>query len=392
MYNFDEVVKRENTAAAKWNEVMQQPSYKGLVPLTTADMEFKTCTDIVEAMKQRLDHGIFGYTKPDAHFYNAVSSFVQTHHGFSVASEMLVCTTSVVPAIAAGIKACSKEGDGVIVFSPAYTAFYTSIQNTDRELKDCQLLYENGSYAIDFAKLETLAKDKKNRILILCNPHNPVGRVWHREELERIVAICKQYDLYILSDEIHWDIILKGNHVSLGVFKDSYKERILLFTAPSKTYNLAGAMLAYTIIFDEALRTAFKRELIKTGQGEAVSIFGYETLIAAYEKGGLWLTELLGYIKGNVDLFEMWIAENEPEIHMVRPEGTYLVWLDVRNVRCGFDSWFSHMQQEGIYLTDGAYFGEQGKGFVRVNLALPRKELLKVLAHWKNISLSVIRE
>ena len=387
MYHFDEKINRKNTAAAKWDEVARMSHKKDLIPLTTADMEFRTPPAVIEAMKKRLDHGIFGYTKPDDRFFQAISSFVEKHHGFTVTPEMLVCSTSVVPAIVAGIKACSKKEEGVILFSPAYTAFYSSIRNTNRCLKDCPLIYHDGFYSIDFALLEELAKDKKNRILLLCNPHNPVGRVWSREELLQIVAICSRYDLYLISDEIHWDIILEGKHVSLGELSNLYRERIIVCTAPSKTFNLAGTQLAYTIIFDDGLKKAFKEELLKSGQGEALSIFGYEALIAAYESGEQWLSELLEYIKGNIILFEQWLIENEPKIRMIKPEGTYLAWLDCRMVEPDFATWYRHLMEQGIYLTNGSYFGEQGEGFVRVNLALPKDELMKILMHWKESKL-----
>ena len=383
MYNFDEIINRENTAAAKWDEVANEERNNKFPPLTTADMEFRTYQGIIDAMKARLDHGILGYTKPDQRFYQAVSAFVEKHHGFQVKPEMLVCTTSVVPAIVAGIKACSKEGEGVILCSPVYTAFYSSIRNTNRRLVDCPLIHEEGSYSFDFSRLEELAKDSTNRILILCSPHNPVGRVWSREELEQILRICKRYDLYIISDEIHWDIILEGKHVSLGTFEKEDKERLLICTAPSKTFNLAGIQLAYTIIFEDGLRMAVKEELLKSGMGEAISVLGYEAVIAAYETGELWLVKLLEYIKGNVGLLQEWLLENAPEIHMTKPEGTYLAWLDCRKVTPDFPSWIARMRKEGIYFTDGSYFGENGEGFVRVNLALPREELKKILAHWK---------
>lgn len=383
MYNFDKRVNRENTAAAKWEEVTNEQGSIKFPPLTTADMEFQTCQAIIEAMKARLDHGVFGYTKPDQRFYHAVTSFVDKHHGFQVKPEMLVCTTSVVPAIVAGIKACSKEGEGVILFSPVYTAFYSCIRNTNRRLVDCPLNYEDGTYGLDVSRFEELAKESTNRILILCNPHNPVGRVWSKEELEEILRICKRYDLYVISDEIHWDIILEGKHVSLGTFEKKYQERLLICTAPSKTFNLAGTQLAYTIIFEDGLRKAVKEELLKSGQGEAISVFGYEALIAAYESGELWLAELLEYIKENVRLLKQWLLENVPEIHMTEPEGTYLVWLDCRNVIPDFPTWLARMRAEGIYFTDGAYFGQNGEGFVRVNIALPREELKEILAHWK---------
>lgn len=385
MYQFDEVINRENTAAAKWNEVTSCQ----LVPLTTADMEFKVCPDILEAMQTRLSHGILGYTKPDKRFYDAIITFIKRHHQFDVTEEMIVCSTSGMPALISGIKACSKKGEGVILLSPTYTGFYKSISYTERVLKDCPLIYSNHTYKIDFSSLEELAKDIHNKVLILCSPHNPVGRVWSREELQKVLEICEQYDVSILSDEIHWDLILEGKHISLGCAEEIYKKRIILLTSPSKTFNLAGTQLAYSIIFNESLRTKFKEELLKLGQGEVISTFGYESLIAGYQLGDLWLKELISYIQENVNQFEKWLRKHHPEIGIIRPEGTYLIWLDCRNVKPDYRNWLLTLEKEGIYFTDGAYFGIQGEGFIRVNLALPKEELLKVLSHWEHIDSSM---
>ncbi len=384
MYNFDEVINRENTGSGKWNEVSDgNAKEKRYPPLTTADMEFKTCPAILRALQNRIEHGIFGYTKPDERLYHAVSSYILERHGFRVEEQSLIYSTSVVPAIMAGIKSCTKEGEGVILLSPVYTAFYSSIEKTKRKLVDCPLERNKDRYEINFDLLEELAKEEQNRLLILCSPHNPVGRVWTYQELKQIIEICKKYDIYLLSDEIHWDLILEGEHVSIGAFKEVYPERIILCSAPTKTFNLAGSLIAYTIIFDDKLRKIFKEKLKEAGHLEAISVFGYEATIAAYENGGAWLLELLSYLRENFDYFRKWLLENEPDISMIKTEGTYLAWLDCRNIKPNFDLWYQKKLEHGIFLTDGSYFGEQGKGFVRVNLALPREELKKVLEHWK---------
>ena len=383
MNHFDERVNRDNTGSGKWNEIKALTDSVIYTPLTTADMEFKTCDKITNALMRRIEHGVFGYTKPDERLFATVSSFLKRKHGLTVERSMLVYTTSVVPAIHAGIKAVTEEGEGVIVFSPVYTAFFSAIKITNRQLVDCPLLIKDGRYEIDFSLFEQLAKEQKNKMLIFCNPHNPVGRVWTKEELDEVFRICHENNIVILSDEIHWDLILQGEHTSFGTYGKEGAKNLIICSAPTKTFNLAGTLLAYTIIYDEKLRELFRRRLTEAAHFEAISVFGYEATIAAYEEGEPWLCELLQYLKGNAELFSEWLKRNAPELTSFPVEGTYLVWVDCRKVTPDVATWREKLRSEGIFFTEGIYFGEQGDGFVRINLALPRKELQRILKHWE---------
>lgn len=387
MYNFDQVIDRTNTASAKWDELSGGMKEKSFVPLTTADMEFAICPPVLEAMKQRLDHGILGYTKPDEKFYQVLVSFLSDKHQVHVEKEMVLFTPSLEPAILAGIKSCTEEQEGVILFTPVYTAFFHCIQKTKRKLVNCPLVLQEGRYEIDFTLLETLLKERSNRLMILCNPHNPIGRVWTKEEIERIMRLANEYGVYVIADEIYWDLILTGSHVSVGSLPRKDTSKVILCSSPSKTYNLAGVGLAYSIIFEEELRSRFQQEIANYGLGKTITTMGYESLVAAYSEGEPWLKELLAYIQSNVMILKEWLNLHEPTIQCIIPEGSYLAWLDCRQVIPDFRTWYYRLQEEGIFLTDGRYFGEEGEGFVRINLALPRTELLRVLKQWEVITL-----
>ena len=383
---FDITVSRKGTGASKWDQIPYRDEENWFSPLTVADMEVAVCDKIRNALEKRLAHGIFGYTKPDWRFYESVCSFLKKNHRLEVTRDMLVFTTSVIPAILAGIYTCTNEADGVIVFSPAYTGFYNSISQAGRKVAECPLLLQDDTYEIDFNKFRSMAKDDANKLVILCNPHNPVGRVWTKDELKEILSICQAEGLYLISDEIHWDVILEGKHTSVGeVIPKGYEDCVIVCSAPTKTFNLAGLLIAYSIVFDDGLRKKFQEQLLRMGQGEALSVFGYEATMAAYDQGEEWLEHLIDYIQGNMCLLRTWLEENVPEIRMIHTEGTYLAWLDCRKVRMGFQVWLDTLREEGIYFTDGMYFGKDGEGFVRVNLAISKDELNRILANWKKL-------
>lgn len=383
MYHFDETNSREFTGSRKWDCVPQLDH--GVVPLTVADMEFMTCPVIIKALDKRVSNGIFGYTKPDREYYQSIIHWRAKKYEDQVEQEEIISTSSVIPALVAAVRTCTKEHEGVIAFSPVYTGFYTSIERTGRVVVESRLRLENDEYQIDFEDLEVKAKDPMNRLLMLCNPHNPVGRVWRREELERILTICEANGVMIVVDEIHADLTFTEEFVTFHKIEKEGSQKAIVCTSPSKAFNLGGLHVAYCIIKDSAVRRRFKESLYECGIDEDVSAFGYVATIAAYEHGMGWLKELVKYIEGNFAYLEQWLAEHQPKIRMMKAEGTYLAWLDCRELGQSQEDLMKQLQGNQIYVTDGLYFGEGGRGFIRMNLALPLPYLKTTLSHFPTI-------
>lgn len=381
MYDFNQIVNRENTGSAKWNEIVQS----SFPPLTTADMEWKTCPEVIKALEERAVHGIFGYTKPDNYFYQAIIDWIKKRHQYIIEKEEIICTTSVIPAIITAIHLCSKQGEGVILFNPVYTGFYHAISSAGRKVIECPLIEVNQQYQIDFEDFLTKAQDRSNSVLLFCNPHNPVGKVFKKEELERVAQICLENNLKIISDEIHADLILKGRHIMFASLSKECAANTITCMSPSKTFNLAGLQTAYCIISNEQLREQFCKQLRKNGHMEVISAFGYTATISAYQKGDLWLEKLIDSLKQNINLITEKLTLINSDIKVNLIEGTYLAWLDFRKWNMSQEEILINFRKKGIYLTDGRVFGENGKGFLRMNFAMPYCLLEKVLVQFNLI-------
>ena len=396
-YDFDTELDRKGTNALKWEFIQEgkdlhqrehTDKFYGenrILPMWVADMDFACPKPVVEALVARAQHGIYGYTAPTDSYYRAVKSWMKRRQGWEVDAEWICITPGVVPALNMLIRTFVPTGAKVLIQPPVYHPFFYAIENNQTELAANALIYENGRYRMDFADLEKKAQDPAVKMAILSSPHNPVGRVWTRDELVRCGEICLENDVLIVSDEIHADLIYKGAvftpFASLG---EEYAQKAIICTAPSKTFNLAGLKTSNIIIPDDQLRTEFKKTLQSNGLG-GINPFGLVALEAAYNHGEAWLDQVWAYIEDNYHFLEDYLAQHIPQIGVVRPEGTYLVWLDCRKL--GLDKWELKdlmLREARIYLDEGFIFGPEGKGFERMNIACARSILAEALERIKN--------
>ena len=391
-YNFDAEVDRRNSASLKWEFIQSSEDplkwehtdrffgENRILPMWVADMDFPCPKPVVDALVARAQHRIYGYTMPSPAFYQSVVRWMQRRHGWEIAPEWICITPGVVPALNMLVRAFVSAGDKVLIQPPVYYPFYSAIQNNGAELALNPLIYEDGRYRMDLADLEVRCKDSEVKLAILCSPHNPVGRVWTREELVQFGEICIENDVLVVSDEIHGDLIYKG-HVFTPFAKvsDTFAQNSITCTAPSKTFNLAGLQTSCIVIPNEHLRSRYQSILQSNGIF-GVGSFGAVALQAAYDHGEEWLAQLLEYLEGNLRYLEQYVAERIPQMTVVRPEGTYLVWLDCR--RLGLDKEdLQHLMLEEarVYLDEGFLFGPEGDGFERINIACPRALLVEAL-------------
>lgn len=377
---FDEVIDRKGTHSQKYDmkEAMGKPA--DILPLWVADMDFQTPETVREALAKAAAHGIFGYSDTDAAYDEAVCQWMSRHFGWDIRKEWLMETPGVVFAIALAIRAFTKEGEGVLIQQPVYYPFGNMIRRNGRRVVNAPLVFRNGRYEMDYEDLENKIRGEHIRLMIFCSPHNPVGRVWSIEELEKLARLCEYYDVIIVSDEIHCDFTYPGvKHHMLASLSDSWAKRVITCTAPSKTFNLAGLQVSNLIIPDERLRKAMKTEMSRTGYStlNQMAIVACEV---AYRTGEDWLRELKAYLKDNLDYMTAFIKEKIPQIEVIQPEGTYLVWMDFRKMGMTGEELEDFLDNEaGIWLDNGTMFGPEGEGFARINIACPRATLSEAL-------------
>lgn len=380
-YNFDEIVSRRHTCSYKWDSA---PSgEKEVLPLWVADMDFRTAPVIVEALERRVRHGIFGYVRvPDA-YYESVARWFARRHGWKMETDWIIYTSGVVPAISAVIKALTVPGDGVVVQTPVYNCFFSSIRNNGCRVVPNPLIYENRTYRIDFEDLDRKTADPGVRLLLLCNPHNPAGRVWTREELVRIGEICQKNGVRVIADEIHCELVFPGHeYVPFASTGENQLRNSVTCVSPSKAFNLAGLQIASIISCDRAVRERIDRA-ININEVCDVNPFGVEATIAAYEGGEDWLLQLLDYLKGNYDLLCDFFKTYLPQIPVTSLEGTYLVWTDCRAFHLPSDVLQTLLLEEtGLWLNSGTMYGAEGEGFLRWNIACPRVVLHDALTRF----------
>jgi len=372
MNNFDEIIDREGTNAFKLELRDLFFGSKDVLPLWVADMDFKAPEGVIQAMKVRSAHEIYGYTIRGAEFNNAIKNWLSTQHNWKVEADWIEFTPGVLPSIVVTLYEYTEPGDKVIIQTPVYPPFYSIVKENNRELLKNTLIETNGYYTIDFDLLEQQASDPKTKVFVFSNPHNPVGRAWKYEELERIKDICIKHDLIIVSDEIHSDLCLFGNeHLVLANLFPELSDRIVTGMAPSKTFNIAGLSTAYAIISDKKLKERFHKRL-NALQMHMGNLFGGEALVAAYNHGAEWLVELKKYLETNALMVEEFIKNNMPEVGFVLPEATYLLWLDFRAWKLSPSKLRNGMIEIGkVGLNDGVSFGVEGAGFQRLNIGSP---------------------
>lgn len=375
-YDFDSQIDRKNTYCLKYDYAVENGKPADALPLWIADMDFGTAPEVVEALKKRAEHGVFGYTMPKKDYFQTVANWFKTRHGWNADPEKFICVPGVVFGICSLIRAVTEVGDSVLICQPVYYPFSTAVTRNKRKLVVSELKEENGRYTVDFEDFEKKIIENKVKAFILCSPHNPVGRVWTREELEKMGNICLKHGVFVISDEIHADFTYEGHkHIMFPTVKKEFEKTCAVCTAPTKTFNLAGLQISNIYIPDPQVRKKFEDDLDIIAYWEP-NIFGVTACHAAYTKGGEWLNQLKKYLKENLDFVRRYLNENLPEIKLVEPEGTYLVWLDCRSLGLSDEELQTLVEQKAkLWLDDGYMFGAGGSGYERINIACPRATL-----------------
>jgi cystathionine beta-lyase len=378
-YDFDKVIDRTGTESLKWVYPRKVLKVEDAIPMWVADMDFEAPPAVVEAVRRRAAHGVFGYPLVPPSFFEAAIGWLKHRHGWEVQKAWMAMTPGIVPALNYCVRAFTRPGDGVIIQTPVYHPFYYAIENNGRRVVRNPLRFDGRRYTMDLDDLRTKI-DAPGRMLILCSPHNPSGRVWTREELEALGRIAVERDLLVVADEIHHDLVYGGHrHQVFAALSPELAQQTITCIAPSKTFNTAGLSTAAVVAPNPDLHKKFEDEAERSGfdLGNALGIVAFE---AAYAHGGDWLDELLPYLKANVNCLEEFLAERLPKVKLVRPEGTYLALLDCRDLGidpAALNDFF--LKKAGVYFSDGKIFGEEAAGFVRINFGCPRAMLLEAL-------------
>lgn len=379
-YKFDDIIDRTGTNSIKYDFAAERGKPADLLPLWVADMDFKVPPAVTEALVKSAQHGIFGYSESKQGYFDALQKWYSGHFHFLVQKEWLVKTPGIVYAICTAIRALTNRGDAVLIQRPVYYPFTESIVSNGRVLVNNPLVYQNGRYSIDFEDFEEKIIQNNVKLFILCSPHNPVGRVWTKEELVRLGDICVKHNVIIVSDEIHADFVYPGNmHSVFANLKPEYLDRTITCTAPSKSFNLAGLQVSNIFIANPAIRRRFREEITRSGYSQ-LNTMGLVACQAAYEQGGDWLNSLKEYLAKNLQFMREFLAARLPRITLVEPQGTYLVWLDCTKLSLEEEQLEDlFVNRAGLWLDSGILFGLEGAGFERVNIACPRTVLEKAL-------------
>ncbi len=372
-YNFDESVERRGTNCVKWDESADPD----IIPMWVADMDFRVAPAIQKALEQRVSHGVFGYNIVPESYYEAVISWFRRRHKWEIERSSILYTTAVVPAMSCVIKALTMPGEKVLILSPAYNCFFSSIKNNGCEVLESPLKAVADTFEVDWQDFEMKCADEKTTLFLLCNPHNPCGRVWKREELQQMYAICQQHGVKVVSDEIHCELIMPGyQFVPFGTITDD----CIVMNSPSKNFNTAGLQIANIITKNPAWRRRIDRA-ININEVCDVNPFGIVALQAAYNESGDWLDELNQYLWGNYQTLCDFFARELPQLKVSRLEGTYLVWVNHSALGISTDDFFNRLLTEGhVWVSAGTMYGPQtGEGYIRINIACPRRQLNEAL-------------
>lgn len=379
-YDFDKIAERRNTNSLKYDFAAARGKPTDILPLWVADMDFPAPSCVTEALIEKSRHGIFGYSDTDDQYFKILENWFVRRFQWQVQPEWLIKTPGVVTAIHIAVRAFSQPGDAVIIQQPVYYPFSSAVTDTGRKLVVNELLLENGRYKMDYNNFEKQIVAHKVKLFILCNPHNPVGRVWQQDELETLGSICLRHGVTVISDEIHADFVYQGSrHIVFANLKPEFCDITITCTSPSKSFNLAGLQLSNIWIANPVLRRVFRQEYARCGLSQP-GIMGIVACQAAYSSGEEWLEALKGYLYENIRYLRAFLSDHLPAVKLIEPEGTYLAWLDCREIGLGakeLDDLIVY--NAGIWLDDGPMFGMGGEGFQRMNIACPRITLKKAL-------------
>ena len=382
--DFDKIIDRKNTNCLKYDFAVRRGMPEDVLPLWVADMDFETSSYVEDALVERSRHGIFGYSEVQTPYFEIVRDWMKRHHDWDIEESWLVKTPGVVFALAMAVKAYTEPGDAVLIQQPVYYPFSEVIEDNGRKvISNTLYLGDDNRYHIDFVDFEKKIVNEKIKLFFLCNPHNPVARVWSKEELTKLGDICMKHQVVVLSDEIHNDFIFKGKHTVFANVKKEYEDICVICTAPSKTFNLASMMISNLFIPNRELRHKFRKQMDAAGISQ-LSVFGLVACEAAYSQGEEWYQAMLKYVADNIEFTRKYVEENLSGVRMIEHEGTYLVWLDFRGT--GFDKDELEnliVHKAKLWLDSGKIFGECGAGFQRINVACPRSILKEALERIK---------
>ncbi|MEI3036218.1 MAG: MalY/PatB family protein [Oscillospiraceae bacterium] len=382
-YDFETLIPRKNMGSRKWNVMAQHNpnAAEDVIPLSVADMEFRNPPELAQGLKDYIDRSILGYTLPNDAFYQSVARWMKNRHQWDIKPEWLVQAPGVVNALFGIVKTFTEPGDGIIIMQPVYYPFSAAITQNGRELVNNALIYEDYAYRIDFDDLEKKAKDPKNKMLILCSPHNPIGRVWTREELEKVGRICIDNNVLVVSDEIHFDFILTGHkHTVFANISEEFAQHCIICTAPSKTFNIAGLKISNIVIPNDHLR---KQLLEKNQRDFASNALGIQACRICYDDCGAWKDEMLCMIEYNYQQVKKFVEEKLPQIKVIELQGTYLLWLDCTALGLSDEELEKLTLGADLYLDEGYLFGPGGSGFERINLACPTRYLMAAMERFQ---------
>lgn len=374
-YDFDSVIDRKHSNSLKWNVSENE------LPMWVADMDFKTAPEIEEAISKRMENGIFGYSEVTDEWYAAYMNWWKNRHNFRIEKEWLIFCTGVIPAISSIVRKITTPAEKVVIQTPVYNIFFNSILNNGRVVNENKLIYESGKYSIDFKDLEEKLSDEQTSLMILCNPHNPVGKIWSVEELSKIGELCAKYNVTVISDEIHCDITDNDKgYTPFASVSDVCKDISITCIAPTKAFNIAGLQTAAVVVPNPNLRHKVWRGL-NTDEVAEPNAFAVQAAVAAFNKGGEWLLELNKYISDNKNIVINFVKENISNLYVVPSEATYLLWIDCSKV-CDIENGYDAeklagdiRKQTGLYLSAGNQYGSNGKEFLRMNIACPKSIL-----------------
>lgn len=369
-YNFDEVVDRRDSYSLKWDVK------EGELPMWVADMDFKTAPEIQAAIKKRAEHGVFGYTIIPDEWQEAYRYWWKEYHSFDIDTNWLVYVSGVIPAISSAVRKLTTPGENVLIQTPVYNVFFNSIINNGRNVLESPLRYEDYEYSMDFEDLEKKLADPQTSMMLLCNPHNPVGKIWDRDVLKRIGDLCEKYHVIVISDEIHCDLLAPGlEYIPFASVSENCRKNSISLIAPTKTFNLAGMQTAAAVVPDEQLHHRLWRAVNTDEVGEP-NAFAIQATIAAFREGRAWLEALREYIQGNKNYVQDCLDNGLQQLHVVSTDATYLLWLDCERLAGSVTSFVNCLRKDtGLFLSDGRIYGEAGAGFLRMNVACPRSQV-----------------
>ena len=384
-YNFDEVIDRSNSDCSKIENLKLIFGREDIIPLWVADMDFKTPPAITRALMKRVEHGLFGYTVQSDDYFNSIINWLNRRHNWIVNKEDICYVPGVIKGFSFAIEDFTEVGDNIIIQPPVYHPFRIMTKALERKVVYNPLILENGRYRMDFDGLRKIVSEKNCKMLIFCNPHNPGGRVWSIEELKELSQICFDNNILVVSDEIHSDMALPGyTHTPFATVSVEAENNSITLMAPSKTFNIAGIVSSFSVITNQKIREKYHSFVKRRGLDEG-SLFAYTATVSAYNECDEWLDEMLKYVKGNVDFVDSYLKENIPEIKVIIPEASFLIWLDCRLMNLSQQDLVKlFVEKAGLALNDGSIFGPGGEGFMRLNVGSSKVILEKALSNLKN--------